>query len=199
MRRLNTNKTQILRRIRLTKFVPNAPLEDKDDGEKLQPDNEIVIPQDDLYTISWEEDFEYDIFEPRKDDWTDVATRRPTDTENDSVDHYVIENERSSAIENGSCNERMNEDDVNEKEIRTQPDNSRGVSSQLEERTNGTQNENDVTNDIQDAENVSNRGADITVPRITEKENFEENFSPRGGKYNLRPNPNPNFTEEYSY
>ena len=80
VRRLNTNKTQILHRIRLKKFVPNAPLEDKYEGEKLQPDNEIVIPQDDLYSISWEVDFEYDLFEPRKEDWTDVATRRPTDT-----------------------------------------------------------------------------------------------------------------------
>ena len=52
VRRLNTNKTQILHRIRLKKFVPNAPLEDKYDGEKLQPDNEIVVAQDDLYTLS---------------------------------------------------------------------------------------------------------------------------------------------------
>ena len=50
-----------------------------------------------------------------------------------------------------------------------------------------------------DAGNVSNRGADITVLGITEKENSEENFSPRGGRYNLRPIPKPNFTEEYRY
>ena len=42
VRRLNTNKTQILHRIRKKKFVPNAPLEDKYDGEKIQPDNAIV-------------------------------------------------------------------------------------------------------------------------------------------------------------
>ena len=48
VRRLNTNKTQILHRNRLKKFVPNAPLEDNYDGETLQPDNEIVVPQDDL-------------------------------------------------------------------------------------------------------------------------------------------------------
>ena len=60
---LNTNKTQILHRIRLEKFVPNFPLEDEYKEEKLQPDEEIVIPQDDLYTISWEEDFDYDLFE----------------------------------------------------------------------------------------------------------------------------------------
>ena len=199
MRRLNTNKTQILHRIRLKKFAPNAPLEDKYDGEKLQPDNEIVVPQDDLYTISWEVDFEYELFEPRKDDWTDVATRRPTDTEDGSVENYVIENERGSASENEGHSERSNEDDVNENETRTQSSNSRDVSSPWDEKTNSTQNENDVTNDLQDAGNVSNRSADITVPGISEKENSEENSSPRGGRYNLRPNPNPNFTEEYRY
>ena len=51
VRRLNTNKTQILHRIRLKKFVPNAPLEDKHKEEKLQHDESIIIPQDDLYTI----------------------------------------------------------------------------------------------------------------------------------------------------
>ena len=198
VRRLNANKTQILHCIRLKKFVPNAPLEDKYDDEKLQPDNEIVVPQDDLYTISWEVDFENESFEPRKDDWTDVATRRPTDTEDGSVENYVTENERGSASENESHSESSNEDDVNENETRTQSRNSRDVSSPWDEKTNSTQNENDVTNDIQDAGNVSNRGADITVPGISE-ENSEENSSPRVGRYNLRPNPNPNFTEEYRY
>ena len=199
VRRLNTNKTQIFHRIRLKKFVPNAPLEDKYDGEKLQPDNEIVIPQDDLYSISWEVDFEYDLFEPRKEDWTDVATRRPTDAEDGNTDYYVTENEHDRASEAESNNEQSNDNDVNENETRTHSRNSRGVTSPLDDRTNGIQNENDVTNDLQDTGNVSNRGADITVPGISEKESFEENSSPRGGRYNLRPNPNPNFTDEYRY
>ena len=199
VRRLNTNKTQILHSIRLKKFVPNAPLEDKYDGEKLQPDNEIVIPQDDLYSISWEVDFEYDLFEPRKEDWTDVATRRSTDAEDGNTDYYVTENEHSSASEAESSNEQSNDNDVNENETRPHSRNSRNVTSPLDDRTNGIQNENDVTNDVQDTGNVSNRGADITVPGISEKESFEENSSPRGGRYNLRPNPNPNFTDEYRY
>ena len=57
VRRLNTNKTQILHRIRLTKFIPNQPLEDNFREQRLQPDEEIVIPQDDLYIITWETDF----------------------------------------------------------------------------------------------------------------------------------------------
>ena len=151
------------------------------------------------YTLSWEVDFEYELFEPRKDDWTDVATRRPTDTEDGSLENYVIENERGSASENEGHRECSNENDVNENETRTQSRNSRDVASPWDEKTNSTQNENDVTKDLQDAGNVSNRGADITVPGISEKENSEENSSPRGGRYNLRPNPNPNFTEEYRY
>ena len=57
VRRINTNKTQILHRIRLKKIVPNQPLEDNFQEQQLQPDEEIVIPQDDLYVITWETDF----------------------------------------------------------------------------------------------------------------------------------------------
>ena len=216
VRRLNTNKTQILHRIRLKKFVQNAPLEDKYDGEKLQPDNEIVIPQDDLYTISWEVDFEYDLFEPRKENWTEVATRRPTDAESTNTDNdvtdeesasnescserttrnYVTENERAS---NESYKERTTEYDVTEDEISPRENNSSDEPSPQNETPNGTENENDVTNDLKDTENVSNTGADITVPGISENGYSNENSSPRGGKYNLRPNPAPNFTDEYRY
>ena len=58
--------------------------------------------------------------------------------------------------------------------MRTQSRNNRDVSSPLDETTNGTQNEIDVTNDLQDAENVSNRGADITVPGISEKNTLKK-------------------------
>ena len=46
VRRLNTNKTQLLRRIQLKKFVPTQPLEDSYREKKLQPDEEIIILQD---------------------------------------------------------------------------------------------------------------------------------------------------------
>ena len=52
VRRINTNKTQILHRIRPKKFVPNQPLEENFREQRLQPDEEIVILQDDLYTIT---------------------------------------------------------------------------------------------------------------------------------------------------
>ena len=45
-------------------------------------------------------------------------------------------------------------------------------------------------------------GNDTTVPDVLTEETDDcvvENENPRGGKYNLRPNPTPNFTEEYRY
>ena len=67
VRRENSNKTQILHRIRLQKVVPNTPIQDNYySGKKLQPDEDIVIPQDDLYTVSREVDFNYELFEMRK-------------------------------------------------------------------------------------------------------------------------------------
>ena len=99
VRRLNTNKTQILHRIRLEKLVPKTPLEDKYKEEKLQPDEEIVIPQDDLYLISWELDFDYELFETRKDNWPDTATSQPNDAASGGVDDYVTENDSCSTKE----------------------------------------------------------------------------------------------------
>ena len=57
VRRINTNKTQIFHRIGSKKFVPNHPLEYNFREQRLQPDEEIVIPQDDLYTKTWETNF----------------------------------------------------------------------------------------------------------------------------------------------
>ena len=232
VRRLNTNRTQILHRIRLKKFVPNDPLEDKYKEEKLQPDEAIIIPQDDLYTISWEADFEYELFEPRTKDWPDTATSLPNDATNGEADYYVTENERCSKDENEqysseqanegdvtenerkpktarssdttsplseSPNRAENENDVSNNEIRPRPANSRDVSSPLNEPPSGTDNENDVTNESNTEENVPKGGADITVPGISENERNEENLSLRGGKYNLRPNPTSNYTDEYRF
>ena len=149
-----------------------------------------------MYTISWEVDFEYDLFETRKENWTDVATRRPTDAEYTNTDNDVTDDERAS---NESYSERTTGNDVTENEIRPRENNSGDESSPLNETPNRTENESDVTNDLEDTENVSNTGADITVPGISENGNSDENSSPRGGRYNLRPNPTPNFTDEYRY
>ena len=50
-----------------------------------------------------------------------------------------------------------------------------------------------------DAQNSPKRGDDIIVPEISENDARNESLSPRGGKYNLRPNPNPNYSEDFRY
>ena len=121
MRRLNTNKTQILHRIRLKKFVPNTPLEDKYSKEKLQPDDEIIIPQDDLYTISWEADFDYQVFEPRQDDIPNEELQQADTNASGTNDNYVIyDNDHDDAVRPRTVISRdapilRDENDVNER------------------------------------------------------------------------------------
>ena len=125
VRRLNTNKTQILHRIRLKKFVPNTPLEDKYAKEKLQPDDEIIIPQDDLYTISWEADFDYHVFEPRRDDKTNEELRTPdSDADVTTSDYVIYDNADDNAVRPGTATSRdstitRDADDVTELNERT--------------------------------------------------------------------------------
>ena len=54
VRKLNSNKTQNLHRIRLRKYETNAVPQDVRPEGNLQPDDEIIIPQDDLYVLTWE-------------------------------------------------------------------------------------------------------------------------------------------------
>ena len=57
VRKPNSNKTQILHRITLPKNEPNTVLRDIRPEGNLQSDDEIIIPQDDLYVITWETNF----------------------------------------------------------------------------------------------------------------------------------------------
>ena len=63
VRELNTNKTQILQRIRLRKYNPEKPSEDNHQETQWQVDDNIVVPQDDLYTIAWEAEFGGHLFD----------------------------------------------------------------------------------------------------------------------------------------
>ena len=114
-------------------------------------------------------------------------------------DYYDTEDERSSTNNDDCSSNKNNANDVIENKTRPRSASSQDAPSPLNESSIGTENENDVTNDLENTEITSNGGADFTVPGISENGKIEENSSPRGGKYNLRPNPNPNFSDEYSY
>ena len=63
VRKLNTNKTQILHRIRLRIYNPEQPPDDNYQEAQWQSDNNIVVPQDDLFTIAWEAEFGGHLFD----------------------------------------------------------------------------------------------------------------------------------------
>ena len=54
---IDSDKTKILHRIRLRKNEPNAVSQDIRPQGNLQPDDEIIIPQDDFYVITWGTNF----------------------------------------------------------------------------------------------------------------------------------------------
>ena len=120
VRRINTNKTQILHRIRFKKFVPNQPLEDNFREQRLQPDEEIVIPQDDLYIITWETDFGDQLNTRGHDpiptslpngEQPNAAEPIPSDVDENEADYKITRDETNYADHAAhSRNERLNDD-----------------------------------------------------------------------------------------
>ena len=63
-RKIGTNKTQILHRMRLRQFTPGQPLSDIPVTQReWQPDPEVVITHDDLYARAWECEYDEPLFD----------------------------------------------------------------------------------------------------------------------------------------
>ena len=219
VRKLNSNKTQILHRIRLRKYIPNTPLQDNRPEGNLQADDEIIIPQDDLYIISWETNF--DDFPPHSESQV-LPDEFPTNSdEHDAIVTDLDPRSTRRQINTDAANTDAPSHEVDEADHRsarrqtnTESDNSeqytrdlRNEHRQSARRQQSTEFENDELLN-QDSPNDENSefstygGNDTAVPDVLTEETDDcvvENESPRGGKYNLRPNPTPNFTEEYRY
>ena len=50
-----------------------------------------------------------------------------------------------------------------------------------------------------DAQSSPKGGNDFIVPETSQNDERNKNLSPRGGRYNLRPNANPNYSEDFRY
>ena len=219
VRKLNSTKTQILHRIRLRKDTSNTTLQDTRPEGNLQADDEIIIPQDDLYIISWESNF--DDFPPSTEQQinpndsptnfdeqdaiiTDLdlrSTRRQENT--DAADSDSHSREVAEADLRSARRQTNTESDNSEQDAREQTTEDR----QSTRRQETTEFENDelANQDYPkggNSEFSTSGGNDTTVPDVLIEETDDyvvEKESPRGGKYNLRPNPTPNFTDEYRY
>ena len=213
-----------MHRIRLKKFVPNQPLEDNFREQRLQPDEEIVIPEDDLYIITWETDFGEQLTTRGRDpiptslpngEQPNAAEPIPTDVDENEADYIITRDETNYADHLAqSRNERLNDDVTkrneaneavrNEESDRPNP----AVYPKNQEKTLPSTNESleydgkfskRKSMKENDAQNSPNRGDDFIVPEISENDTRNESLGPRGGKYNLKPNPNPNYSEDFRY
>ena len=224
VRRINTNKTQILHRIRLKKFVPNQPLEDNFREQQLQTDEEIVIPQDDLYVITWETDFGEQLVTRGNEtiptsmpngERLNVPEANTNDVAENEPDYIITSDETNYADHAArNRNEKLNHDVTKRNEASEAASNDKSdwtnpaVFPKNQEKSlpnTADRPENDenfsgrnLTNE-NDTHDSPNRGDDIIVPEISENDAGNESLCPRGGKYNLRPNPNPNYSEDFRY
>ena len=108
VKKLNSNKTQILHRIRLRKFEPNTVLQDIRPEGNLQPDDEIIIPQDDLYVLTWETNFGE--FHNSTEEVT-ISTRRDAlDTSNNLVKDASTPDEVFTDVDFRSTGPHKNDD-----------------------------------------------------------------------------------------
>ena len=187
VRRLGTNKTQLLHRIRLRKFTPQAPLADIFVRETdWQKDDQMTIANDDLYAQSWNTKFGANPF----DDIPSDAIHNTEDTE--YVPIQIPDNSRppspvSSKNSGGSPVDQT-----------TEPDQNHG--NHADEIP---QQSNDDDNNTQKTQKDTNISTDDDTQKTPENSQNtplqEEHINTRGEKYNLRPNPNPNYSDSYRY
>ena len=68
VRKIGTDKMQILHRMRLRQFTPRQPIPDiPATSREWQPDPEVIIKHDDLYARAWECEYDKPIFDSDRD------------------------------------------------------------------------------------------------------------------------------------
>ena len=153
VRKLNTNNTQILHRIRLRKYNPEKPPEDNHQETQWQVDDNIVVPQDDLYTIAWETEFGGHLFDipiiytdPNAIDFDDSHTQGP--------DTVIVPRSYFHDSSNGQNRE-------------TCPISDQSVPQTPNPKLNGQSKDNETTTDLTQNDNAKHIYESITDAEIT--------------------------------
>ena len=163
VRKLSSNKTQILHRIRLRNYNPNKELSDVRSEGNLQPDDEIIIPQDDLYIISWETEFDYF---PTHSDSNNTSDDRPVDSgHQDAIftDLDIQSTRRDQNTDDAATEQR--EQEINDADLR---------SARLQQDTNSDESEQMPE---QPDENIADADLRSTRPQSTTDSEIDENTS----------------------
>ena len=145
VRKINSNKTQTLHRIQLRKYTPNATLQDNRPEGNLQAVDEIVIPQDDFYNISWETDFHdfptYDASKSKSDEYSADSDQQ------DAIitDLDLLSNRCDENIDDAATGHRGKEiNDVDLRSTRRQQDTSSADTEQLAEQPDANMADTDL-------------------------------------------------------
>ena len=168
------NPTQTKRKICIgfgfTNMSQIRPWDVRPEGN-LQPDDEVIISQVDLYVITWETDF---------GEFTDLSYNKPetilrtnTDTSGDTINTPDSQDQIFTDADLWSTGPRL----TNNWDPHT-----------------STSSDSKASPDDQ----ITWRGPE-SLDNETEYDCVIEIKNPRWGKYNLRPNPTTNFTDEYKY
>ena len=210
VRKLNTNKTQILHRIRLRKYNPEKLPEDNYQEAQWQIDDNIVVPQDDLYTIAWEAEFGGNLF-VIPIIYTDLNAIDFDESHTLGPDTVIVPSSYFYDSSDGQNQETCPSSDPNV--LRPSNPKSYGQSQDIETTTGLSQNETseqifEPSTDTETAleptpQPLSTQNDTPSTFEIIDpiKENIPqtEPSHSRGGNYNLRPNPSPNYSEKYRY
>ena len=210
VRKLNTNKKQSLHRLRLRKYNPEKPPEDNYQEAQWQIDDNIVVPQDDLYTIAWEAEIGGHLFDipiiytdPNAIDFDESHTQKP--------DTVVIPRSYFHNSSDGQNRETCPSSDPTVLHPSTPKPN--GQSQDIEATTDQTHNDN-FKRTSEPSRDTETACEPMTQPQLAQSDTpptFEINdptfenipqtepSHSRGGIYNLRPNPNPNYSKKYRY
>ena len=164
----------------MRKFTPGAPLADNFVRETdWQKDDNIIVTHDDLYAHTWDTNFGADPFD----------TELPNNEQDDIQEYVPINHTPSLEISKNSGGAPVEQTTV-PKEITP---------------TENAENEFDAINNQQDLQPNPTIDAEKSPENTDENQGNEEvqkekpPTNTRGKKYNLRPNPNPNFSDSYRY
>ena len=100
VRKINTNETQILNFIKIRQFAIDTPLEDSYIDEEKRPDDEIVIPKVDLWSITLEAGSNPFVLDYTKKYSYSLAVKNPDTT--DSVVQPTVDENFSRTLSDGS-------------------------------------------------------------------------------------------------
>ena len=206
VRELKTNKTQILHRIHLRNYNPEKLPEDIYKEAQWQIDNNIVVPQDDLYTLAWATKFVGHVFHiciiythPNAIDFGESYTRGP--------DTVIV----ARSFFHSSCAGQNRETYPTSYPSVVHPSNLKSY-GQIQDRetatdlhyndnfTQASESNTDIETAYKRTQQSPSRQSD-KPPKLeinnptTEIIPQNELSHSRGGKYNLRRNPKPNYSE----